>query len=673
MPLLKKRPQPGETGTPSAETERLPQSASQPDPHATRPALPPAGLTLRGSLDTGMSRVGPVDALPPGTVLQERYVIEHMLGVGGMSTVYRGRDLRFKDVVRSCAIKEMYQFAPDSQTRDLRLKNFDREASLLATLSHPAIPKVYDFFIERSKIYLVMELIPGYDLSAMLEIKGGAIEETRVGHWALQICDVLEYLHTQQPDPLIFRDLKPSNIIVTPEDRIVLIDFGIARLFQADQPKGTIVGTEGYAPPEQYRGVGDVRVDVYALGATLHHLLTGVDPRSETPFTFHERPVRQLNPDVSPAMEAVVMQALSYDVNARPASIAEMRALLQTVPGMGVTAAPSSSRIKPGTATIGTQTRLLWKFETGDEVRSSPAVRDDLLYIGSYDKHLYCLDTKSGAVRWKRATEGGISSSPAASGDLVVVGSEDGVIYGMEPSKGGLRWSVRTGRAVRSSPRIVDRIVYVGSDDQQVYAIDGLHGRQLWQYRTWMPVRSSCAIGNGALYIGSSDNNVYALDALSGNLRWKQKTQNGIISTPAFDSGLVFVGSMDAYFYALDAEGGWVVWRYKTGHYVNASPVVSGTRVIVAGVDGNVYAFETRSGKLAWKYETGVQVTSSPRTSDGFVYVGGTDGKLYKIDVATGALVWKQLLGGPLVSSPAIANGAVYIGSLDHHVYAVEA
>lgn len=673
MPLLKKRPQPGDTGTPSADTESLPESTSHQNLHETRPSSPSTLSPMRGSLETGVAHAGPVDSLQPGMILQGRYAIEHQLGIGGMSTVYRGRDLRFKDVVRSCAIKEMYQFAPDSQTRDLRLKNFEREASLLATLSHPAIPKVYDFFAERSKIYLVMELIAGHDLSATLEIVGGSIEEARVGRWALQICDVLEYLHNQQPDPIIFRDLKPSNIIVTPEDRIVLIDFGIARLFQSAQPKGTIVGTEGYAPPEQYRGVGDVRVDIYALGATLHHLLTGVDPRSETPFTFHERPVRQINPAVSPAMEAVVMQALSYDADDRPASIAEMRALIQAVPGMGAAAPLTSSTVRLGTSAMGAQTRLLWKFETGDEVRSSPAVRDDQLFVGSYDKHMYSLDTRTGTVRWKRVTEGGISSSPAVHAELVVFGSEDGVIYGMDPAKGGLRWSVRTGRAVRSSPRIVDRIVYIGSDDQQVYAIDGLHGRELWQYRTWMPVRSSCAVGNGAVYIGSSDNHVYAIDALNGNMRWKQKTQNGIISTPAFDSGVVFVGSMDASFYALDAEGGYILWRYKTGHYVNASPVVVGTRVIVAGVDGNVYAFDTRSGKLAWKYEAGVQLTSSPRVGDGFVYIGGADGKLYKLDVATGALVWKQLVGGPLVSSPAIANGVVYIGSLDHHVYALEA
>jgi outer membrane protein assembly factor BamB/tRNA A-37 threonylcarbamoyl transferase component Bud32 len=669
MPLLKKRLQPDDAGSPPTGTERLTESTVQqvPATHETQLSSTSTQTPLRRNHESP----GSVNSLSPGTVLQERYVIEDQVGVGGMSTVYRGRDLRFKDVVRNCAIKEMYQFAPDTQTRDLRLKNFEREASLLATLSHPAIPKVYDFFAERNKIYLVMELIAGQDLSATLDRAGGAIEEARVGRWALQICDVLKYLHTHTPDPIIFRDLKPSNIIVTPEGRIVLIDFGIARLFQIDQPRGTIVGTEGYAPPEQYRGVGDERVDIYALGATLHHLLTGVDPRNETPFTFHERPVRQLNPAVSSAMEAIVMRALSYDASARPASIAEMRALLQTVPGMGTPVPPSPSTVKLRSSTTGAKT--LWKFACGDEVRSSPAIRDDLLYIGSYDKQLYCFDTSSGNVRWKWSTDGGVSSSPAVWDNLVVAGSEDGMIYGLDAQKGALRWSVRTGRPVRSSPKIADRIVYVGSDDQQVYAIDGMQGRQLWQYRTWMPVRSSCAVGDGSIYVGSSDSHVYALDALSGNLRWKQRTQNGIISTPAFDSGLVFVGSMDAMIYALDTEGGWVVWRYKTGHYVNASPVVTGTRVIVAGVDGNVYAFDMRSGKLAWKYEAGVQFTSSPRVSDGFIYVGGTDGALYKIEAASGMLVWKQAVGGPLVSSPAIAGGVVYIGSLDHHVYALEA
>jgi eukaryotic-like serine/threonine-protein kinase len=227
---------------------------------------PPAAPSSQSDSDATVRGLGQPDAdagdaagssasvptMQPGVVLQGRYLIEGTLGIGGMSVVYRGRDMRFRDVVRPCAIKEMYQSAPDSGTRLLTLKNFEREAGLLATLQHPAIPKVFDFFEEHGRVYLILELIPGKDLETVLDEQSEPLQEERVARWAVQICDVLSYLHGHQPDPLVFRDMKPSNVMVTAEDRIVLIDFGIAR--DLVRTKGTMIGTEGYSPPEQYRG-----------------------------------------------------------------------------------------------------------------------------------------------------------------------------------------------------------------------------------------------------------------------------------------------------------------------------------------------------------------------------------------------------------------------------------
>lgn len=675
MSLLKKGGTTKGIALPQSVAANIPGDADAKPQTSSIAAIPrPATGFGTGSIQRPTSQL---QMMPSGTILQQRYAVENVLGVGGMSLVYRGRDLRFKDVVRSCAIKEMYQSAPDSNTRMLTLKNFERESGLLATLSHSAIPKVYDFFEENGKIYLIMELINGRDLEATLEQAQGPITEQRAGHWALQICDVLQYLHGHTPEPIIFRDMKPSNVIVTPDDRIILIDFGIARIFQQNQRKGTMIGTEGYAPPEQYRGIADQRGDVYALGATLHHLLTNVDPRTETPFTFHERPIRQINPQISAEMEAVVMQALEYDPAQRPQTAAEFKALLMTVPALK--GAATSNFVQAGTPVVaprinkGTTTELMWRFACEDEVRSSPHVRDNTLYVGSYDTNLYALDALDGEFRWKRATLGGISSSPTTWGELVLVGSEDGQVYALDARKGTPKWTFRTQRAVRSSPRVDDRIIYVGSDDQHVYAIDGQNGRQLWKYRAWMPVRSSCALANGLVAVGSSDGHVYGLDAYNGSLRWKHRAQQGVISSPAIAEGLVIVGSMDGNLYALDGEGGWPVWRFKTGHYVNASPTIVGTRLFIGGVDGNFYALETKTGKLIWKYESGTQFTSTARMHEGRVYVGGADGVVYCLDATAGTLVWKYQAEGPLVSSPAIANDMVYIGSLDHHVYALKA
>jgi outer membrane protein assembly factor BamB len=616
--------------------------------------------------------------MQPGVVLQGRYLIEGTLGIGGMSIVYRGRDLRFKDVVRPCAIKEMAQSAPDSSTRMFNLKNFERESGLLATLQHPAIPKVYDFFEENGRIYLILELIDGKDLETVLDETGAALPEERVARWGVQICDVLTYLHNHEPEPIVFRDMKPSNIMVTTQDRIVLIDFGIARNLTRPDRKGTMIGTEGYSPPEQYRGLAEPRGDLYALGATLHHLLTASDPRLETPFTFHERPLRQLNGAISPEMDAVVARALEYDMASRWSSAEEMKAALQGAPAFGGQApasgvrpaGPMSARSLPSRAS---STELIWSFKCEDEVRSSPYVSNGMLFIGCYDTNIYALDAGRGEFRWKHATEGGISSSPTVWQDLVLVGSEDGALYALDTRRGTIRWTFRTAKPIRSSPRVEDRMVFIGSDDQHFYALDGLRGTMIWKHRSWMPIRSSACIANNMVFVGGNDGHVYCFDIRNGGLRWKQRTQQPVISSPAFGEGLVFVGSMDNNLYALDSEGGWPAWRFRTNHYVNASPCVVGTRVFVGGVDGNMYALEAKNGRLAWKYETGSQISSSPRLEGGKLFFGAVDGLLYCLDAGTGALLWKFQTNGPIVSSPAVFEGIVYIGSMDHQVYALRA
>jgi outer membrane protein assembly factor BamB/tRNA A-37 threonylcarbamoyl transferase component Bud32 len=614
-------------------------------------------------------------AMQPGVTLQDRYLIEGNLGIGGMSVVYRGRDLRFKDVVRQCAIKEMTQSAPDSHTRLLNLKNFEREASLLATLQHPAIPRVYDYFEENGRIYLILELIPGRDLETMLEQNGKPISEERAVRWALQVCDVLNYLHTQQSEVIVFRDMKPSNIMATPDDRIVLIDFGIAR--DLVRSKGTMIGTEGYSPPEQYKGIAEPRSDIYALGATLHHLLSATDPRLETPFTFHERPLRQINPDISPELDAVITRALSYDLNDRWASAEDFKQALLTTPTVTGMLSPVTTKASTTSAAnrskTATSTELVWSFRAEDELRSSPCIANGMVYVGSYDSNLYAIDAQRGDFRWKFATTAGIASSPTTWQDLVFVGSEDGLLYALDSRRGSQRWNFRTGKAIRSSPKVEDRVVLVGSDDQHLYALDGLRGTMIWKYRTWMPIRSSACQANEAVYFGGDDGHVYCLDIRNGGVRWKQKTSQPVRSSPTYADGMVFVGSMDQNIYALDGEGGWPVWRVRTGHYVNSSPYVVGTRVFVGGVDGIMYAIETKSGRVAWRFETGSQITSSPRSDGGRIYFGAADGVVYALDIGNGQLIWKFQTNAPVVSSPAVHEGLVYVGSMDYQLYALRA
>src|SRR6185436_12833330 len=157
------------------------------------------------------SRQGPAEptGLQPGATLQNRYLIQGVLGVGGMGSVYRARDLRFPNVTKLVAVKEILNLAPDPNVREMIVKTFEREANILATLNHPSIPQIYDYFTQGDHSFLVQEYIEGKDLEAHLNETGGTLNEDLVAEWAIQLCDVLSYLHNHQPEPIVFRDMKP--------------------------------------------------------------------------------------------------------------------------------------------------------------------------------------------------------------------------------------------------------------------------------------------------------------------------------------------------------------------------------------------------------------------------------------------------------------------------------
>ena len=260
--------------------------------------------------------------LEPGTVLQGRYAIDRLLGGGGMGMVYLARDQRLAN--RPCAIKEMVDHFIDQAQRIEANEYFAREADTLAQLKHQAIPAITDRFELANRHYLVMEYVEGRNLEEELAARGEPLPEGLVIDIARQLCDVLAYLHGLIP-PIIYRDMKPSNVMLNPNGRVVLVDFGIARLFKAAR-KGTMIGTLGFAPPEQYQGLVDPRSDIYSLGATLHYVLTGRDPEKFPPFSFP--PVRDLRPGVSSNLAGAIDAALAYEMTGRPPKVQDFRDMM---------------------------------------------------------------------------------------------------------------------------------------------------------------------------------------------------------------------------------------------------------------------------------------------------------------------------------------------------------
>ena len=285
------------------------------------------GATSRGG--DAPARKGKPKALSGGKVLNNRYEVVRRIGGGGMGAVYLAKDRNLGDAPR--AVKEMIESHIDETQHEKAIADFKRESLLLTELEHPSIPTVYDYFYDDNseRFYLVMKFIPGADLASRLRATPqGRIDEPTVTDWGIQVADVLYYLHSR-PQPIIYRDLKPANLMIdSNNNRIMLIDFGIARWVNKKEKGVTAVGTMGYAPPELFSGRADPRVDIYSLGATMFHLLTGADPQDNPllifDFTKNPRP-RQINPQLSSEMERILMRTVEYKPEHRYQTGAELR------------------------------------------------------------------------------------------------------------------------------------------------------------------------------------------------------------------------------------------------------------------------------------------------------------------------------------------------------------
>ena len=600
-------------------------------------------------------------------ILSNRYSIQETIGIGGMGAVYRARDLHFKNAEKLVAVKEMINEARDPVLQHAVIENFEREANILVTLSHPSIPKIYDYFSVDERCYLVLEYIHGRDLDYILENTKKFFSEDQVITWAIELCDVLEYLHQHKPEPIVFRDIKPSNVMINQHNHVVLVDFGIAKHFRTGQ-KGTMIGTEGYAPPEQYRGEAMPMADLYALGATLHHLVTRRDPRNEPPFSFSERPIRTINPAISPEFETVINKALEYLPENRYQSSAEFKNALQ-VAAKKTGALYRISPLSDEKTEPSNNIDPIWTFECQDEVRGSPLADRSKVFVGSYDRNIYALDSEDGSILWRFASGGGIISRPTIFDKLVLFGSEDGALYALNRETGTLYWNFKTEAPIRCSPRIAEGHVFFGSDDGHFYAVNLHTQQQIWRIDAGDAIRSSPAISRDGICAGCENGDFLFMD-FAGQVRWKYHTKRAITSSPVINQNQIYFTSLDSMVYSLDQKNGWVNWRFQMGKGSISSPCYFHEHLCFGSADGNLYCLQTEDGQETWRFDCGCQVSGSPVFHDGKIYCGLGNGQFVCLDATTGKVIWKYKTEGPITGTPAIENDYVFIGSMDHRLYA---
>lgn len=265
-----------------------------------------------------------------GQVIDDKYEILKLIGRGGMSNVYLAMDKRLN---KQWAVKEIQKHAKD-RNNEVVIQSAIAEANLIKQFDHPSIVRIVDIIDNGNVIYIIEDYIEGETLSSIVESKG-AQPQKLVIEWAMQICEALEYLHTRKP-PIIYRDMKPANVMVTPDGNIKIIDFGIAREYKERGLADTIsLGTRGYAAPEQFGGKGqtDARTDIYCLGVTLYHLVTGQSP-CDPPYEIY--PIRHWNPQLSSGLEAIIQKCTQLNPSDRYQSCAELLYALQHYEEYGV-------------------------------------------------------------------------------------------------------------------------------------------------------------------------------------------------------------------------------------------------------------------------------------------------------------------------------------------------
>ncbi len=324
----------------------------------------------------------------------------------------------------------------------------------------------------------------------------------------------------------------------------------------------------------------------------------------------------------------------------------------------------------------------IWQFNTGDKVRATPTIANEVVYVGSNNGVLYALNAQSGAEIWQYNSGSQIESSAAVANGVVYIGilwdGSHGYVDALNATTGTRIWRFATNSGIESSPTVVNGVVYIGSYSGYVYALNANNGALIWSLLTGGQVFSSPAVVNGVVYIGSGGGYIYALNAATGGIIWTFRTADTVYASPAVVNNIVYVNSDNGTLYAINAATGTEVWRaiFGTGDHADDSPAVA-NGVVYVGARNGYYAFKASDGSQLWCFSSlysprqlSGYVYSSPAVAGGTLYYGSSDSYLFALNATDGSAIWAYRTGGFLFSSPAIANGVVYIGCYDGKIYA---
>ncbi len=321
--------------------------------------------------------------------------------------------------------------------------------------------------------------------------------------------------------------------------------------------------------------------------------------------------------------------------------------------------------------------QLLWKFKTGAEIKSSPAIDKGLVFIGSADANVYAIDLENGHQVWAYPTGDAVEATPCVVDGDVFVGSSDNFLYALDANTGELKFKYETDSQILGaanwtrSPDGRRTRILVGSYDNILHCLDSANGQVLWKYETDNYINGSPAVGQGIVAFGGCDAMIHIVSLTDGREIKQIDSGSFIAASAAIFEGRVYVGNYDNVFISADIASGKIMWKYTEAESpFFSSPAVNRDVVVLGCRDMRVHCFGRDDGKPLWTFQTLGEVDSSPVICGDKVVVGSEDGRLYMIRLSDGSKVWSYEIGQPVSSSPAVANGMVIVGSDDGYLYA---
>ena len=320
---------------------------------------------------------------------------------------------------------------------------------------------------------------------------------------------------------------------------------------------------------------------------------------------------------------------------------------------------------------------LKWKFKTDGEIKSSPAIDNGLVFVGSSDANVYAVDLENGRQAWKYHTEDAVEASPCVIEETVFIGSSDDFLYALDAKTGQLRWKYETDGQIlgaanwTKSPDGHRAWIILGSYDNKLHCVDSTNGNVMWTYETDNYINGSPAVGDGKTVFGGCDAMIHVVSLADGSRIKQIDTSSFIAASAAFFEGRVYVGNYDNIFICADIASGEIEWKYTSEEApFFSSPAVDKNIVVFGGRDKHVHCLRRDDGQFLWKFKTLGEVDSSPVICEDKIVVGSEDGRLYMIRLSDGSQIWSYEIGHAITSSPAVAKGMIVIGSDDGYLYA---